>query len=122
MITLGILTNMSQYIGVKCADRTSLFGHWRKWGPLYISLLSIPLVMADLVRHMLLDAHLINDLQMYKKKCEGSNAKCLTSMGWLFTVFFTWTGYACLFVGVFWAIDIHKKIKAQYAAVRNAGR
>lgn len=42
----------------------------------------------------------------------------LSIYGWLFTIVGTWSGFAFLFVGVFWYGDIGEKLRAQFAALR----
>eukprot|EP00898_Chlorokybus_atmophyticus_P007614 jgi/Chlat1/7854/Chrsp66S09176 len=47
-ITLAIFTNIAQYLYHKSAQRKG--SHWQRYGPVYVTLLAIPLVMADLTR------------------------------------------------------------------------
>ena len=50
-VTLAILTNVSQYVYHKSAFRKG--SHLQQYGPFYLTLLAVPLVMADLTRHVL---------------------------------------------------------------------
>lgn len=50
-ITLSILTNVAQYVFHKAALRKG--SHVQRYGPFYLTLLAVPLVMADLTRHVL---------------------------------------------------------------------
>ena len=50
-LTLAALTNLAQYTAWKAKTRRGT--HWHVYGPTYLVSLSIPLVMADLLRHVL---------------------------------------------------------------------
>lgn len=46
----------------------------------------------------------VNGSSMYKEHCKYSlhglsGIRCLSSIGWLFTVFFTYTGFLLLLIG-----------------------
>jgi len=121
---------------------------WRINGPLCFTLLAVPLIMADLVRHLLQDYDIWKECprdgppkftwnssctwysNQYKCThpppgcCPNENMAHLSPMGWLFTFFFTYTGFACLFVGVLWNANIIKKlkeIKEEWRRLRNQG-
>lgn len=123
-IILAALTNLAQYTAWKSADRRG--SHWRKYGPLYLILLAIPFIMADLTRHVLQDADIwVNGSSMFVPDCPYSERglggfRCLSAIGWLFTIFFTYTGFALLIAGTFWGADLHKKIPAGWREIRNA--
>eukprot|EP00899_Mesostigma_viride_P024730 jgi/Mesvir1/5441/Mv15500-RA.1 len=59
-VTLALLTNIAQYVYAhrptrpECAARG--LGFWQRHGPLLLVLASVPLVMADLTRHVLQDS------------------------------------------------------------------
>jgi len=115
-VTLALLTNITQFVYHKSKKRP--LPHLHRWGPFYCCLLSIPFVMADLSRHVLMDYHYIS-LPMYNSNpnCTSSTMRCLSAYGWLFTVLFTYSGYTLLITGVLWAADICAKIRV---AVRKA--
>jgi len=118
MITFTIMTNMAQYVGLKCQSRVGT--HLQRWGPFYLAALAVPLVMTDLVWHLIADNALIKDPpKSYNPECTGPAIACLTAFGWFISIITTWSGYICLFISVFWVIDFHKKIRAKYNAVRN---
>lgn len=50
-ITLTALTNLAQYTYWKALSRRG--SHWRRFGPVYLACAAVPLVMADLTRHVL---------------------------------------------------------------------
>jgi hypothetical protein len=51
------------------------------------------------------------DISMYNE--DGS----LSTYGWIFTIMGTWTGFAFLFVGIFWFTDILGKVQRRYAEI-----
>lgn len=49
----------------------------------------------------------VNGSSMYKEHCKYpehglSGIRCLSTIGWLFTVFFTYTGFILLIIGLSW--------------------
>lgn len=82
----------------------------RRYGPLMFTLLATPLVMADLVRHMLCDNSLWKDCGMYGSG-EAENLTNLTLVGWMFTIVCTYSGFICLFVGILWNANIVQRLK-----------
>ena len=100
-VTLAILTNLTQYTYTVQSKKTWKTSHWQKYGPVYFVGLSVPLVMADLTRHVLQDSHFWN-ASMYRPGCDQDDFKCLSVIGWLFTVCFTYLGFLSLFIGVLW--------------------
>ncbi|KAL3148151.1 hypothetical protein ABBQ38_014433 [Trebouxia sp. C0009 RCD-2024] len=80
--------------------------HWQCYGPLYLVGVAIPLVMADLTRHVLQDSDIWSgpSSSMYKPHCGHSERRlggitCLSVTGWLFTIVFTYAGFACMITG-----------------------
>jgi len=55
-INLAVLTNMLHYIYSKCKRSRKNHPHLRKWGPCYLLIAAIFLVLADLTRHLVNDA------------------------------------------------------------------
>mmetsp|Transcript_18629 Transcript_18629/g.46503 ORF Transcript_18629/g.46503 Transcript_18629/m.46503 type:complete len:218 (+) Transcript_18629:674-1327(+) len=45
----------------------------------------------------------------------------LNFLGIFFSVICTWTGFVLLFGGVFWGIDLHRKIRLQWNRIRGQG-
>jgi len=85
--------------------------HWQRFGPTYFVALAVPLVMADLTRHLLLDHLHISELKEYRSGCPDENVRCLTVLGWFFTIIFTYLGFLCLFIGSLWNANICEKIQ-----------
>ncbi len=54
-------------------------------------------------RHVMQDAGLVV-MPMYR--CEPENMRCLTVIGWTFTVLATYAGYVCMLGGVLWGSGI----------------
>ena len=122
--------------------------HWTRYGPLYLVGIAVPLVMADLTRHVLQGTisccnsacytfqvlHTCNlrisfhqtllrvlfqgmhavhadsgiwsgpSSSMYRPHCGHSERRlggltCLSLTGWLFTIIFTYVGFACMITG-----------------------
>jgi hypothetical protein len=101
--------------------------HWQKYGPLYLLLAAIPFVMADLTRHVLLDAGLwTRGASMYRPHCGPVHGllglRCLSLTGWLFTIIFTYTGFTCMMIGIVWGSNLHTTIKAAWRDVRRGQR
>jgi len=102
-------------------------------------MIAAPLIMADLMRHVLQDAGVWKECDRlvgvkWDSSCTWSSSQyhctiartatadhcCKTSqenmghlspMGILFTIVFTYSGFACLFVGVLWNANILKKCR-----------
>ena len=47
--------------------------------------------------------------------------QCTRQVGWVFTVFCTYIGFALLIVGTFWSADFVPKVSAAWKALRHAG-
>lgn len=117
-IILAFLTNIAQFTYWKCKPRRGT--HWQKNGPLYLTLAAVPLVMADLTRHVLQDAGMWvgPSSSMYDEECcslhscRGMHgAGCLTWTGILLTIGCTYTGFFCLMAGVIWAANVPEKVR-----------
>ena len=88
--------------------------HISRYGPIYLTCLSVPLVMADLTRHVLQDNGILGpSASMFRNDCpyKLESFECLTVVGWLVSVVCTYLGYICLFWGVLWCADMHIKIR-----------
>ena len=60
---------------------------------------------------------------MYRKGCVPFHAdiRCLSLTGFLFTILFTYTGFALLLASVLWSADLPRKVAAAWAR-RKRGR
>jgi len=61
----------------------------------------------------------------YEKYCKSVNmaneytsSGSLSFYGWFFTIICTWSGFAFLFIGIFWALSLPQKVAAQWRAIR----
>eukprot|EP01134_Creolimax_fragrantissima_P004789 CFRG4789T1 len=121
-ITLAILSNIAQYVWWK----TSLSRrgtHMQKFAPFYVTLLAVPLVMADLTRHVLQDSGFwpAPGSSMYRSNCKSHwRILCLSQIGFWFTIVFTYSGFACLVIGTIWASNVLPKIKKAWRRLRRS--
>jgi len=140
-VTLAALTNIAQYVGWISSTRRQRLPFMRRYAPLFLCILAVPLVMADLTRHVLMDAGAVVGACDYTDEtscladstckwdpdqggfCYGTSfwhagasmgygpGNALSFVGVLFTIIFTYSGFACMIVGVFWSVDIISKFK-----------
>eukprot|EP00456_Euglypha_rotunda_P007721 TRINITY_DN1139_c0_g1_i1.p1 TRINITY_DN1139_c0_g1~~TRINITY_DN1139_c0_g1_i1.p1 ORF type:complete len:125 (-),score=5.98 TRINITY_DN1139_c0_g1_i1:198-572(-) len=99
-------------------SRTRWGSHWQKYGPTYLTIASTILILADLIRHVLEDqdvwpARLSNGWgsDEYSEGCPHENMHCLSTVGWLFTVVATYSGFLLLVIGTMWNANICDKVK-----------
>jgi len=96
--------------------RTSYSSHWKRFGPLYCTMLAALLIMADLTRHILQDLDVweagpFPGSSEYRPNCEAENVTCLSLIGALFTIVFTYSGFILLFAGTMWNANLWSKLK-----------
>jgi len=110
-ITLGMLIIMSLYTAYTVKRRT--LPHWNKYGPLYLTLFAVPLIMADLLRHVLQDvgAWPSPGSNEYRSNCSSENVSCLSVVGIFFTIVMTYSGFALLVFGSLWNANICDKLR-----------
>lgn len=85
--------------------------------------MSVPLVMADLTRHVLQDEGMLPaSFSMFRPGCHENDMRCLSLVGWLFTVVCTYSGFICLFIGVLWSADMHIKLRKAFAKGKKTKR
>jgi len=109
-ITLAMMILVNGFMIWSLKKRRHMKAWHCKYGPLLLTCLAGLLVIADPIRHLMCDYDLWDGCGMYA----GGDAENLTNLspiGWLFTIVFTYSGFTCLFVGVFWNADIVKKLK-----------
>jgi len=123
-VTLALITNLAQYVLHKCLGMRR-GSHWNRFGPFYLCVLAVPLIMADLLRHVLQDAGVWPSpgSDMYRSDCPYSThgiggIRCLSWVGWVFTILCTYTGFALLIWGMLWATEIHTKLANAWRAIR----
>lgn len=106
------------------------------YGPLMLTMIATPLILADVVRHVLQDAGVweecdrpddviwSNDLCLWSSsqyKCTTPPPHCipdanenmfhLSPIGVLFTIVFTYLGFVCLMIGTLWNANICEKLR-----------
>lgn len=123
---LAALSNVAQYTWWKGAERKG--SHLHRYLPLYLVLASIPLIMADPTRHVLQDADIWRppSSSMYiGGDCDPKGLKgfmCLSLVGWLFTIVFTYTGFGMLLAGVVIGAGVPGKVRKAWRDLRRAQR
>jgi len=87
--------------------------HFNKWGPTYLCILAAMLIMMDQSRHVLQDMDWWPPpgSSQYRPGCEDESMACLSAVGWIFTFFATYLGFALLFVGTLWNGNICEKLR-----------
>lgn len=108
--------------------------HWQVWGPCWFLFASIFLVMADLTRHLVNDSWKLQKCSepqvdqdgIKKQTCEVHAVMneylptgALSIYGITFTIICTWLGFTCMAIGIFWGLDMPRKIKVLYQSSRN---
>jgi len=95
-------------------SRTRFGSHWQVFGPLYLTIVSSLLILADPTRHMLLDFDIwpADYLSEYRDDCDDESIACLSVVGWIFTIGCTYTGFIILTLATLWNANIIDKIDA----------
>eukprot|EP01113_Clastostelium_recurvatum_P009883 TRINITY_DN1481_c0_g1_i1.p2 TRINITY_DN1481_c0_g1~~TRINITY_DN1481_c0_g1_i1.p2 ORF type:complete len:118 (-),score=0.88 TRINITY_DN1481_c0_g1_i1:156-509(-) len=115
------MSNLAQYVFHKCKTRRGT--HWNRYGPFYLCAVAVPLVVADILRHVLVDNGMWTPADrispaMYRPGCNQPIAKCLSPIGFVFTIVFTYTGYILLITGNLWAANLHTKLRDAWRKLR----
>jgi len=146
-ITLIMMLLVNCFIFWSLKNRSKSKGFCHYWGPLILTVCCVPLIMADLVRHVLQDTGVWKECDrgpevIWDSSCTwaSNQFKCselpaigcvpnshenmahLSTVGVLFTICFTYSGFALLFIGTLWNAEILKKlaqIKEQWYELRN---
>lgn len=109
IVTLLMMILVNAFV-IWSLKKRQKFPNCRKYGPLIFTLFALPLVMGDLVRHLLCDHNLWSDCGMYGNG-NAENLSNLSTVGWIFTFGMTYSGFACLFVGILWNANIVQKLR-----------
>jgi hypothetical protein len=123
-VTLAMMLGLIAYVAYHA--RTRWGTHWQKYGPLYLIILSTFFIMADLTRHVLEDlnwwpADGEYGSAEYRSDCSSETPSCLSTVGILFTIVFTYTGFFLLAIATLWNANICEKMKdfkAQWRKLR----
>jgi len=137
-----VVVNCFMVWTMKNRDRSQGFMFY--YGPVMLTLVATPLILADVTRHVLQDSGIWeecdrpDDVIWSNDKCfwSSSQYKCTTApphcipdanenmfhlspMGVLFTIVFTYLGFVCLMIGTLWNANICEKIKDLRSEWRN---
>jgi len=146
-ITLFMMLLVNSFIFWSLKNRSRSRGFCHYWGPFIFTVCCVPLIMADLVRHVLQDTGVWEECDrpanvIWDSSCTwaSNQFKCtelpamgclptrdenmghLSVIGVIFTICCTYGGFALLFVGTLWNAEILKKlrqIKEQWVELRN---
>ncbi|KAG1654848.1 hypothetical protein FOA52_007599 [Chlamydomonas sp. UWO 241] len=113
-LTTAVLTNLIQFMATQAASKPGLLSHWQRYGPTWLLVAATPLILADQVRHSLQDSGIWPEpgSSMYRDDCDPTWSNwCLTPVGWLFAVAFTYTGFGLMMGSVVWSTKILTKLK-----------
>jgi len=94
-------------------------GSWfHVYGPSCLILISSIFIMCERTRHVLLDLGLWEDGGMYRDDCDDESISCLSAVGFLFTIVFTYVGFSLLVLGSMWNTNIITKFKKKLADIK----
>lgn len=87
---------------------------WQIYGPTILVCIAYPLILADPLRHVLVDKEVWTDSSaaMYRSDCDSETIRCLSVTGVFFTIIFTYVGFILLAWGTLWNASIIDKLKA----------
>lgn len=87
---------------------------WQIYGPTILVSIAYPLIIADPLRHLLVDKNVWTDdsASMYRSDCDSETIRCLSVTGVFFTIIFTYVGFILLAWGTLWNANIIDKLKA----------
>jgi len=102
------------------AKRRDDRNHFFKWGPTYLVCIASLLIMLDLLRHVLQDQNVWPEpgSRQYQANCDAEFVVCLSSVGWVFTIFATYIGFVILMWGSMWNANLVDKLLALRAKWR----
>jgi len=106
-----MLLGIMAYTHYKAKSRKGDF--WTKYGPTILVYLSLPLIMADPLRHVLQDQGVWKPpySSEYRPDCDQEIIRCLSVLGVFFTIIFTYTGFALLIIGTMWNANLCAKLR-----------
>lgn len=141
------MSNILQFVFVKTKKSRTGLKFFRKWGPFLFILAALFLTQADLTRHVINDSfgQVCSDIDdgdflgvlhnnVWSQLPSKDDTYCysrpmlneynsegnLSAIGWIVTIGCTWSGFACLFVGICWAIDLPAKVAKQWRQIRRS--
>lgn len=98
---------------VSYGSRNRFGTFWQKYGPTILVTIAFPLIIADLLRHVLADkgAWTSDSVKMYRDDCDSETIRCLSVTGVFFTIIFTYVGFVLLAWGTLWNANILDKLR-----------
>jgi len=135
IITILMMAVVNGFMVYTLKNRDPSRGKCFYYGPLALTLTATPLILADIIRHVLQDNGIWKECDrpddlIWDSRCNWSSSQyhcttlpphCiptakenmfhLSPMGVLFTICFTYMGFACLMVGTLWNANICEKLK-----------
>ncbi len=145
-VSLGVTAALMAFVLGFTARARKNRAHYKSWarrnGPLLLVALSVPLILADTLRHVLQDTgYWLSCIPKAGGGCEwwssaeyksgeaettsDENLSHLSPIGIVFTIFATYTGFTLLAVGSLWNANIMDKlklVKVKWAQLRAATR
>jgi len=112
-INLAMYSNMIQFMYSHGGPAKSGI---HSYGPVLLMVVAMLLMMADLTRHILLDAD-VSTLYMFQANPDTGEQE-LTTVG-ILGVASTWLGVALMFISIAWYTDIVSKMKTSFRHATN---
>ena len=104
------------------------YTNWRRYGPTYLLAIATPLILADQVRHSLQDAGIWpepgSSMYIDDDSCDIHGLHsffCLTPVGWLFAIFFTYTGFGLMVSSILWSTNLIGKLHRAWSGAVDCG-
>jgi len=115
-VTCSLMIALNCYIFYCAIKKRKNKPHYIKFGPFYLTFLAALFILADLARHVLQDVNIWKSgpwpgSSEYRDGCPTETIKCLSVVGVIFTIIFTYTGFILLFCGTMWNSNIISKLK-----------
>lgn len=140
-IMFALMTNILQFAWWKCKAK-KVEGHWQKFGPCYLLLIALVLVMIQPTCMLVIGSYQDDDTVINCNEdgtyttepnfhgidnffFAGDDTNSIvpnTTIGWIIQIFGTYLGFIFMFWGVIWATNLHVKIAKKWKAVRSQGR
>jgi len=107
---------VNAYILYCARTKRTKLPHFKQYGPFYLTVAAALFIMADLLRHVLQDVNIWKEgpfpgSAQYRAGCEQENITCLSPIGVVFTIIFTYSGFILLFAGTMWNANLLAKLK-----------
>lgn len=109
-VTLAMMIGLCTYVGFQSRSRRG--STWQRMGPFILCVDAAMFIMMDLTRHVLQDIKVwpAPGSSEYRSDCDSETIACLSPIGWVFTIFATYSGFILLVIGTMWNANICDKI------------